>query len=41
MRLLALGALAAAAAAEDAPVFASPVAGLCQTNEYYLSLIHI
>ena len=38
MRLLTLSALAAAAAAEDAPVFASPVASLCQTNEYYSSL---
>ena len=38
MRLLTLGALAAAAAAEDAPVFASPVASLCAANEYYSSL---
>ncbi len=38
MRLLTLTALAAAAAAEDAPVFASPVSSLCAANEYYSSL---
>ena len=33
-----LVAIAAYAAADDAPVFAGPVAALCAANEYYSSL---